>query len=253
MKIQAYLFALLFILSPLSLSAQTESSVSDLLEQIKALTAKVAEIQAQLDLLNKGTNVAETSIFVSIPNKAVTKNLSIGMSGGEVTLLQEILSKDSEVYPEGLVTGYYGVLTENAVKRYQKKNGLEEVGAVGPLTRKKINSISKEKESVVETTTNTGGYKEVNISFVIENGKVSWKTNGELAKKGVALVWSKEENPVYPAREKDIWVYFKSGTSGSHILQAKDGPGIYYVRLCAFDEYTNECNAFSKQIKINLE
>ena len=47
-----------------------------------------------------------------------------------------------DVYPEGLVTGYFGSLTENAVRRFQEKQGIEAVGIVGPVTRAKLNELT---------------------------------------------------------------------------------------------------------------
>ncbi|KPJ56029.1 hypothetical protein AMJ49_05910, partial [Parcubacteria bacterium DG_74_2] len=43
--------------------------------------------------------------------------------------------------PEGLVTGYFGPLTKNAVKRFQKIAGIEQVGVVGPKTSARINEL----------------------------------------------------------------------------------------------------------------
>ena len=51
------------------------------------------------------------------------------------------------MYPEGLVTGYYGNLTKLAVGRFQIKYGIVTstgdagYGNVGPKTRAKINSL----------------------------------------------------------------------------------------------------------------
>jgi N-acetylmuramoyl-L-alanine amidase len=39
----------------------------------------------------------------------------------------------------GPVTGYFGPLTETAVKAYQTKNGLDPAGIVGPKTRAVLN------------------------------------------------------------------------------------------------------------------
>lgn len=64
----------------------------------------------------------------------VTRQLDIGMSGSDVSALQEFYALDNTIYPEGLVTGYYGALTEAATKRFQAKNGLDTIGRVGPLT-----------------------------------------------------------------------------------------------------------------------
>jgi peptidoglycan hydrolase-like protein with peptidoglycan-binding domain len=61
-----------------------------------------------------------------------------GMSGEEVKSLQSILSQDPSIYPQGIVSGYYGSLTSEAVKRLQQKLGLPQTGIVDENTRKYI-------------------------------------------------------------------------------------------------------------------
>jgi peptidoglycan hydrolase-like protein with peptidoglycan-binding domain len=60
------------------------------------------------------------------------------MNNNEVTKLQERL-KEEGVY-SGPITGYYGNLTMAAVKKYQKLNGLDQLGSVGPGTRAALNN-----------------------------------------------------------------------------------------------------------------
>lgn len=81
-------------------------------------------------------------------------NLSSGASGKEVEELQKCLAKDSQVYPEGEVTGYFGQKTKEAVIRFQEKykeeilkpQGLEKgTGDVKGGTRDKLNEICFEK------------------------------------------------------------------------------------------------------------
>lgn len=67
------------------------------------------------------------------------RQLKLGDSGSDVSLLQLFLAEDPNVYPEGLVTGYFGRLTSEAVKRFQTTNGLPAVGRVGPQTLSLIN------------------------------------------------------------------------------------------------------------------
>lgn len=74
------------------------------------------------------------------------RGLQFGSTGDEVRLLQEILSKDKMIYPEGMITGYFGPLTEKAVKRFQEKYNIANIrdsgyGYVGPKTRGVLNSI----------------------------------------------------------------------------------------------------------------
>ena len=71
--------------------------------------------------------------------------LTIGSTGNDVSVLQQLL-KDEGVYPGGLVTGYYGSLTTQAVQKFQEKYGIAAPGVtgygnVGPKTRAKINSL----------------------------------------------------------------------------------------------------------------
>lgn len=85
--------------------------------------------------------------------KSIEKNLKYGMRDPQVACLQEILRLEGpEIYPEGLVTGFFGSLTLSAVKRFQQKYwkeilapwGLskeEATGFVGKTTRMKLNQI----------------------------------------------------------------------------------------------------------------
>ena len=79
-----------------------------------------------------------------------TRNLAGGMSGDDVKELQKILASDPVIYPEGLVSGYFGPLTQKAVIRFQEKYAADILlpigiaqgtGLVGPMTVKKLNAI----------------------------------------------------------------------------------------------------------------
>lgn len=80
--------------------------------------------------------------FILAQNTYFSKELRRGSSGEEVKRLQEFLKTIPDVYPEGLVTRYFGPLTERAVKKLQLKYNLETVGIVGPKTRKILNNLS---------------------------------------------------------------------------------------------------------------
>jgi len=61
-----------------------------------------------------------------------------GSTGSEVKALQSLLAQDTAVYPQGLTTGYYGNLTQEAVKRLQQRAGLSQTGIVDSDTRQII-------------------------------------------------------------------------------------------------------------------
>ncbi len=82
------------------------------------------------------------------PSGSYTANLYQGTSGDEVNSLQTFLKvQGTEIYPEGLVTGYFGPLTRAAVGRFQIKYGIvsdeddPDYGYVGLGTREKINFL----------------------------------------------------------------------------------------------------------------
>ena len=89
------------------------------------------------------------AVSITIPSTApssftFTSYLTVGKSGNEVRQLQEILTANPTIYPEGTVTGYYGPATQRAVQRFQEMNGIAGpsttgYGDVGPLTRSKLN------------------------------------------------------------------------------------------------------------------
>lgn len=117
-------------------SSTTEASA--LITQIQTLLAQVKTLQGQLETLNKqqGTvrqDLASTTMLL--------RQLRKGMSGDDVKTLQEILATDPSIYPEGVVNGFYGPLTEKAVRKFQKKLGLEQAGNVGPKTLERLREI----------------------------------------------------------------------------------------------------------------
>lgn len=89
------------------------------------------------------------SLSVPLVSSAATlatnfpRNLTLGTKGEDVSRLQQFLTKDTSIYPEGLVTGYFGSLTQKAVVRFQQKNNITPTrGYVGPLTRAKLEVLA---------------------------------------------------------------------------------------------------------------
>lgn len=61
-------------------------------------------------------------------------SLKRGSTGDLVRDLQDALKADPSIYPLGLVTGFFGQATENAIKNLQKKYGLPQTGVVDEAT-----------------------------------------------------------------------------------------------------------------------
>lgn len=84
---------------------------------------------------------------VTIGKNVFTKWLSVGSRSADVTLLQQFLAKDKSLYPERLVTGYFGPATKRAVGRFQIRFGLikntkdPSYGALDAKTRFSLNAL----------------------------------------------------------------------------------------------------------------
>ncbi len=72
---------------------------------------------------------------------ALVTTLKQGTTSDQVAVLQALLASDPSIYPEGIISGYFGKLTAQAVKRFQKMNGLDQVGNVGPKTLKMLQKL----------------------------------------------------------------------------------------------------------------
>lgn len=115
-------------LPPATIHAQesdSESTVEQLQQRIETLEQSNADLQKRLAVV--------TTVF--------TKALYRGVAGDQVQTLQEFLKQFPDIYPEGFVTGYFGVLTQSAVVRFQTKEGISAVGMVGPITRARLNEL----------------------------------------------------------------------------------------------------------------
>ena len=141
--------------SPVLALAQTTTQMTtqEQLTLIAQLTAQIQTLQQQLQQLQ----AQRQSNIVTL-----LSSLSQGSSGQQVSALQAILAADPTVYPEGLITGYYGPLTAQAVKRFQAKHGIKQAGVVGPKTLGAINAFLKDNPLAFEnqngtTTTSTAG------------------------------------------------------------------------------------------------
>ena len=136
--------------APVSLSAQTanNSSAQELIQtlqkQIENLKIQIEALIVKIESLKQARLEARETTKEIKGTLKLIRHLRYGMSGEDVKLLQEVLATDTDVYPEGLVTGYFGLLTRNAVKRFQKIAGIEQVGLVGPKTSARINELLEE-------------------------------------------------------------------------------------------------------------
>ena len=131
--------------------------IRELKEKIQEIIRKINLFRAELArLLKKKTaptpkQRSKEEDYTIPKGFKFTNNLHFGQKGREIKYLQAFLSRQGkEIYPEGIVTGYFGPATKRAVIRFQEKYaedilapwGLQKgTGTVGRTTRIKINRL----------------------------------------------------------------------------------------------------------------
>lgn len=114
----------------------------------------------------------------------LTRSLDLGSTGSDVSSLQTYLASDITLYPQGLVTGYFGALTAGAVGNFQIRNGIVSSGTpkttgfgrVGPTTLATLNA----KMSGTVSTVGAPGIFNLTTSANGSSATINWTTN-ELA------------------------------------------------------------------------
>lgn len=120
------------VLAPHAHAETTTTSVT-VLEHIKVLMAKLEELKKQI------------SIVRGEMKDVIKDGLSEGMTDASIRDVQELLATDPTLYPEGKVTGFFGPMTKEAIKRFQARHNLQVTGVVDTETKKLLEEYFKER------------------------------------------------------------------------------------------------------------
>lgn len=119
---------------------------------IKTITSSIApKSDSRIGILALAliaTVLFASFIAVQTAHAQITSSLDRGSTGSQVTELQTFLSGNSNFYPSGLITGFFGPLTEGGVQKFQISESIVTSGTpattgfgrVGPTTMARINS-----------------------------------------------------------------------------------------------------------------
>ncbi len=116
-----------------------------------------------------------TTIYADTLNR----QLELKMTGSDVSTLQTFLAEDKTIYPQGLVTGYFGFLTKSAVSNFQSKNNIDPVGRVGPVTLARINAQMNDSKFGSDKISPT--IYALNVSTTRSSATFSWNTSDAAA------------------------------------------------------------------------
>lgn len=114
----------------------------------------------------------------------ISTSLDFGSRGQEVTDLQNYLAGFPALYPSGLVTGYFGSLTQAAVQRFQTEQGIVSSGSpattgygrVGPQTMARLNTLMGTVSSNVSWDT-VPIQSPISVQYTSATATYSWTTN----------------------------------------------------------------------------
>ncbi len=176
----------------------------------KGISAKgklSAQTRTLINSILSTMSVSTNGGIISTGSPVFTIWLQNGITHPQVTLLQKVLMSDG-VYPEGNISGYFGPLTELALKRFQAKYGIATAGTpdstgyggTGPRTRAKLNElagVASTGATPTVSTPTTGGTLAVGSAiytsdrlFVRAEGKATGALLGVQAKGSKGFITS---------------------------------------------------------------
>lgn len=111
----------------------------------------------------------------------------------------------------------------------------------------KVTEDKKDDGDNEEKVDDTGTVSSISVSG--KESSVIWSVVG-YSKNGFKIVWSKSSKPTYPSGEKDKYIYLSDPKSRTASLDAFNGSGTYYVRVCEYLD--GECGIYSNEIRVSL-
>lgn len=193
----------------------------------------------------------------------ITSQLDLGSTGGEVTELQTYLATNASIYPSGLVTGYFGPLTQAAIQRFQVAQGIVSggtpettgYGRVGPQTMTRINALLG----------STGGQTNWDASPTLSppsvqygstNATFTWTTNeptqGQVYYDTSPLVFNEATGPRQQPYVSGAYTTDNSGqTSHSITIQNLKPNTTYYFLTRAVDNTGNMSMTWPSSFRTN--
>lgn len=126
--------------------AQTAQATQAQLNLLSQLLDQLHALQSQLATLRGATAAAPTMV------SSLSGTFSQGSQSKDIKVLQAILATDGTIYPEGLITGYFGPATARAVKNFQKTKKLKQSGKVDAKTLTAINALLTRNPLAIESS-----------------------------------------------------------------------------------------------------
>ena len=194
-----------------------------------------------ISLLSVGFAQASNGYFTIPANIPLTAHLGIGSTGTNVSNLQTFLASNSDIYPSGRVTGYYGAETAAAVKQYQLSYGIAMLGNVGPATFASVNNTMSSGYGIdvygptIYNTSVNASQSSATINWVATGyayGKVYYSTSPFSVTEAVGnftapiILGGQNVSTAYASNNQSVTINnLQSSTTYYYIIQATDASG----------------------------
>ncbi len=107
------------------------SRMDVIIKQMEALKAEFATLVSSVGATPSGAVLGSQTSSKPV----FTLSLEPGETNDDIKKIQKLLATDPEVYPYGVASGFFGPKTEEGIKNFQTRFGLDPVGVVGPATK----------------------------------------------------------------------------------------------------------------------
>lgn len=159
------------------------------------LLAQVAALKSQITALQEKSTVLPGVRVCAAPQRTLGRD----DTGDDVANLQIFLRRDSSIYPEGIVSGYYGPATERAVQRWQKAQGIVSSGSPSSTG---YGLVGAKTRAALQQMWICGG--------AVSVGWFSAAVNGDTA------TFSAQASSTYPL---DTWPYIETGDGATERVE----------------------------------
>ncbi len=137
-KLSYSLTAILCVAVVLQAAPAHALTYNESLARMDVLIAEMQKLRAEFALLAKGVSTpsgAPGAVLGASTVSVLTDDLSFGVTNESITRIQKLLATDGEIYADGTISGFFGPKTQDAIRRFQTRFGLDPVGVVGPSTK----------------------------------------------------------------------------------------------------------------------
>ena len=190
----------------------------------------VKQFQSRNDLVVDGFLGPSTRIALE-SSGAQPNGMGLGDQGDSITRIQQLLNKYGYL-ASGNVTGYYGEVTEKAVKSFQSKNNLTADGTVGQRT---MNLLTGNGVKSAGSSGSGGGSSDSGKGGTVKGGSgVSGLLSIARSKVGRPYVWGAKGPSSFDCSGFIYWALNQSGVRQSYLTSSGWRSVGKYTRISNF-------------------